>query len=101
MCIRDSGHPRQVDPEHASVPREIARRDPAAVHFGAPSAERESETEARPIRAPSFERLKQHVCVPVREAAAFVLDLDAYAIRGGNDAQADARSRAGELEGVL
>jgi hypothetical protein len=80
---------------------EIARQDPAAVHLGAPPAERESETEARPILIPSFEGLKQLLGVPVGETAAFVLDLDEHAIGAGRDAQAHPSPRAGELEGIL
>src|SRR4029079_16039303 len=43
--------PRQVDGEHASSPRQVARIDPALVRFSPPSAEGEAKTDAGSIGA--------------------------------------------------
>ena len=100
---RDGGNwqPRQVDGEDASLTRQVARIDPAIVRFDAPSAEGEAKAQAGSIGAALLERAEQLVDVPVRETAAFVLDLDEHALGAGADPQRDGGTRPGELEGVL
>jgi hypothetical protein len=65
--------PRHVDGEHASPARKVARIDPAIVRFSAPSAERETETQAGSIGAALLERAKELVDLPTRQTAALVL----------------------------
>ena len=97
---QESG-PRQVNGEDASSVRQVARIDPAMVRFDAPPAEGEAEAQARSIGASLLERAEQIVDVPVRETAAFVLDLDQHPLGTGADPQRDGGPRPGELECVL
>ena len=100
---RDGGNwlPRQVDGEHASSTREVARIDPAIVRFSAPSAEGETKTHAGSIGAALLERAKELVDIPTRQTAALVLDLDEHALGACANPERDARPRPCELEGVL
>jgi hypothetical protein len=50
------------------------------VRFNAPSAERETQTEAAEIRPSRPERVEQVVSIPTGETATFVLDLDKHAL---------------------
>jgi hypothetical protein len=93
--------PRQVDSEHASPIGEIARIDPAVVRFSAPSAERETKTQAGSIGATLLERAKELVDIPTRQTAALVLDLDEHSLGARANPERDGRPRPGELEGVL
>ena len=79
----------------------VARRDPPVVRADRPSTEGETETEARPIGASLLERAEQFVALSIREAAAFILHFEQHPVVAGVDAQDDAASRSGELEGVL
>jgi hypothetical protein len=93
--------PRQVDGEHASSPRQVARIDPAIVRFSAPSAEGEAKTYAGAIGAALLERAKELVGIPAWQAAALVLDLDEHALGACANPECDGRPRPRELEGVL
>src|SRR4030095_4321474 len=93
--------PRQVDGEHASSPRQVARIDPALVRFSPPSAEGEAKTDAGSIGAALLERAKQLVDIPTRQAAALVLDLNEHSLGAGANPECDGGPRPRELEGVL
>ena len=92
---------RQVDGEHASSPRQVARIDPALIRFRAPSAEGEAKTDAGSIGAALLERTKEVVDIPPRQAAALVLNLDEHALGACADPERDGGPRSRELEGVL
>ena len=96
-----NGKPRQIDGEDASLPTKTARIDAAVIRFGAPSAESQTETDARPIRAALLERSKELVDIPTRQTAALILDLDQHALSNRFDSQRHSCPRPGELEGVL
>ena len=100
-CESGKWLPWQVDGEHASSPRQVARIDPAIVRFSAPSAEGETKTHAGSIGAALLERKKQFVDIPTRQSAALVLDLDEDALGAGANPEQDGRPRPRELEGVL
>jgi len=73
-------HPRQVDGEHASPARQVARIDPAIVGFSAPSAKGETKAHAASIGAALLERAKELVDIPTGQTAALVLDLNEHAL---------------------
>ena len=93
--------PRQVDGEHASLARKVARIDPTVIRFSAPSAEGETKTDAGSIGAALLERAKELVDVSTRQTAALILDLDEHALGAGANPERDGGPRPGELEGVL
>jgi hypothetical protein len=84
LTEREDGHgaPREVDGKDASFVKEVARRDPAMVRFGGPSAERDPNAQAGAIGASLLVRAEQVVDVS-GETAAFVLDLDGDALGAG------------------
>src|SRR4029079_13542782 len=88
--------PRQVEDEHASSPRQVARIDPAIVRRGAPSAEGEAKTQAGSIGAALLERTKELVGIRTRQAAALVLDLDEHALGARADPERDGGARPRE-----
>ena len=92
---------RQVDGEDTSSPRQAPRVNPAAIRFGAPSAEGEAETEASAIGTALLECAEQLVRVPARKTAAFVLHLDEHALGAGADSEGDRAARPAELDRVL
>ena len=93
--------PRQVDRENASPVRQIARVDPAAIGFSAPSAESETKANAGAIGAALLERTKELVDIATWETAALILDLDEHAICAGSDPECDGGPGPCELESVL
>ena len=80
---RDGGnwHPRQVDGEHASPARQIARIDPAIVRPSAPSAEGETKTHVGSIGAALLEWAAEIAGARARQATTRILDFDEDAIR--------------------
>ena len=68
LRLRDCGNwsPRQVDGEDASFAGQRARIDSAVVSFDAPSAERETQAQARSIGASLFERAEE-IGIPIRD----------------------------------
>ena len=68
LNLRDGGNsePGQVDREHASGIREIARIDPPIVRLGAPSAEGETKTQAGSVDAALLEWAEEFVHIPSR-----------------------------------
>src|SRR5213593_1873345 len=94
--------PRKVHGKHASPLREVARVEPAAVCFGAPSAEREPDAQAGPVGALLRERGGQFL--PIHgswKAATFVLYVDDHAIGAASNAQRHGSVWPSELERVL
>jgi hypothetical protein len=71
------------------------------VRFNRPPAEWEAQTHAGAVGAPLLVGTKQVVNVPIREPAAFVLDLDDHALEAGVDREGDGGARSGELERIL
>jgi hypothetical protein len=71
------------------------------VRFNTPPAERQSNAQSRSIGVPLFEWIEQPGEVRVRDAAAFVLDLDEHALRAGAGLEGDGRARHRELERIL
>jgi hypothetical protein len=86
---RDCGNwlPRQVDGEHASSTRQVARKDPPIVRFSAPSAEGKTKTHAGSIGAALLEWAKELV--------------NEHALGVCANPERDGRPRLCELQGVL
>ena len=96
-----SWNPGEIEREDASLVGKTARVEPAAVRFGAPSAERQTNADTASIRAALFERAKELVDVPSGQAAALVLDRDEHALGARHNPQRHVRPRPGELERIL
>ena len=96
-----NGKPRQINGKDASLAWKIARIDAAVIRFRAPSAESQTETHARPIRAALLERAKELVDTPARQTAALIPHLDKHALWARLDTQRNSGARSGELERVL
>jgi len=79
--------PREVDCKDASLAREIAGIEPAAVRLGSPSAERQPDTQPASVDSALVEQGRQLLRLArPGKAATFILDFDQHTIGAGSDA---------------
>lgn len=92
---------RQVHCEDASGPRQIPGIDSPAVGLDRRAAEGEPEAQTAAVCTSLLERTEQFARVTPRQPAAFILNIEQYALRARTGAQRHGGVRPGKLEGVL
>src|SRR5688572_1676036 len=94
---------RQIDRKHTSRAGQVAGINTTAIRFGPPSTKRQSDTQARAIRASLFKRSEQQILevVTSRQATTFVLNFDQHTLGAPTDGQSDRAAERAELECVL
>src|SRR5688572_4178513 len=93
---------RQIDRKHTTLTGQVAGIDATVVGFRSPSTERQSDTQARAIRASLFKWSEQILeVVTARQAATFVVNFDQHTLSAGTHGRCDRAAGRAEFESVL